>query len=745
MTTHLRFARAAVALLALGLLVQAGVSATQKPASSSRPAAARVPIGFDDYHGYTGTIDYLKKVATAYPGITDLVEIGRTTMGRPIVVLVITNMKTGVTIDSLVRLRNVRLENGQPVKNVTPMKPYQGKPGIWIDGGTHGNEYTGTEVCLYIVDRLVSGYGSDPDLSRLVDDNTFYICPVVNPDGVFNSVEKGVSQRGNSMAADNDGDGKVNEDGPDDLDGDGVIRQFRYKDEKGPFVLSEADPRVMVRLGPNETTTRPRYSVVTEDKDNDGDGKRGEDGESGIDVNRNFPEGWYRDDQEQGGTGAYPSSSPEARAVLEFFTNHTNILFVQSFHTSGGFTYRPMARWPDARMDARDVAVYDRVIGRRYLELIGEPVPAAWADPRPTAGEASDWSPEAQLAGVESEQGRQPAARVRQAGTAAGGQQAGPLPRGFRHPYNDERRAPYGYGVFLDWAYAQFGSWSMSTELWNWQKDSKGLPGFAGENDRAKWEIGYLAYQEKALGGRAFKPWTAFRHPELGDGEIGGWTSKYGPGNAIPGPSLAAVCETHWQFERFKATLLPKVGITGATARVLYTTNDPGAPLANQQGDTVTITKGQRQGRFRIVEVKVALANDGQLPTHVGRGAALRGNRDDVVWLLGDRDRVTFLQGTPWVRLGTLPGTLQVPGVPPTAPPGEIAVMGGRGGGGGFFQGGAPIEAQLRLQRPAPSRVASRGNAREVIWLVAVDGDTPLKVVLSSQKGGTVVRELVIN
>jgi hypothetical protein len=301
-------------------------------------------------------------------------------MGRPIHVLVVTNRKTGVTLGALVPLRHRRVEGQEPVSNVTPMTRHQGKPGVWIDGGTHGNEYTGTEVCLYIIDKLVSGYGVDRELTALIDANTFYICPTVNPDGVFNSVERGISQRANSMLVDNDGDGKVNEDGPDDLDGDGVIRQFRYRDPKGPFVQSDADPRVMVRLGQGETTTKPRYSVITEDKDNDGDGRRGEDGESGIDVNRNFPEGWYRDDQEQGGTGAYPSSSPEARAILEFFTTHTNILMVQSYHTSGGFTYRPMARWPDSRMHPRDVAVYDRVMGKRYLELIGEPIPAAWQE-----------------------------------------------------------------------------------------------------------------------------------------------------------------------------------------------------------------------------------------------------------------------------------------------------------------------------------------------------------------------------
>jgi len=38
------------------------------------PAAQKVPIGFDDYHGYTGAVKYIKDVAAAYPNITELIE-----------------------------------------------------------------------------------------------------------------------------------------------------------------------------------------------------------------------------------------------------------------------------------------------------------------------------------------------------------------------------------------------------------------------------------------------------------------------------------------------------------------------------------------------------------------------------------------------------------------------------------------------------------------------------------------------
>ena len=36
------------------------------------------------------------------------------------------------------------------------------------------------------------------------------------------------------------------------------------------------------------------------------------------------------------------------------------------------------------------------------------------------------------------------------------------------------------------------------------------------------------------------------------------------------------------------------------------------------------------------------------------------------------------------------------------------------------------------------------GNTREVTWLVSIEGNSPLKLVLTSQKGGTKVRELTV-
>jgi hypothetical protein len=710
---------------AIAPILAVGLTALFAPPDAR--AAGKVPISFDDYHGYTATVKYLKDVAAAYPQITSLLEIGKSTMGRPIYVLVVSNMKTGTTVDAQVPLRNPRSEG---VKNVAPMKPHMGKPGHWICGATHGNEYTGTEVCLYTIDKLVSGYGADKETTALVDAKTFYICPVVNPDGVFNSLEKGISQRQNSALKDDDGDGKVNEDGPDDIDGDGVIAQFRYKNPQGTFVVDDADPRLMVRIRPTDKTDKPRWSVVTEDKDNDGDKRRGEDPEAGIDLNRNFPEGWWNDQGFAGGSGDYPTSAPESRAVAEFLVTHPNIFMAQFYHTSGGFTFRPLGTAPHTRLDPRDVAVLDFVMGKKYLETIGEPVPEAWKDPA-----------------------RIPELREELRKTSKNKyaiERGYELPRGWKVSYDETNDRRYGFGMTTDWDFLQLGVWSITTELWNPAVDIPGLPkdagasgaqaaggggGEEGPEARIALERSMLKLQDEKYGGKMFLNWKPFKHPELGEGEVGGWAPRTSS-NAWPGEPLVGVCDKHYRFEMFRAGLLPDVVVADAKARLLYTTDSAreATAVAGESGQ-VTIKKGASKGKYRIVEVTAVVENKGPLATHTARGSALRGNREDVVWLVGARDKVTFLQGTPYQRLGVLDGAMRVPGA-----------AAGRGGGMRAGTPGAPAEEyspapppqfQRRGGPPGPAQVRTGGARREVRWLVAIEGDSPLKIVVSSQKGGT--------
>jgi hypothetical protein len=196
------------------------------------------------------------------------------------------------------------------------------------------------------------------------------------------------------------------------------------------------------------------------------------------------------------------------------------------------------------------------------------------------------------------------------------------------------------------------------------------------------------------------------------------------------------VCDKHARFELFRAGLMPEIVVTDASARVLYTAASASAAAASGAGGQVTIQKGPAVGGYKVVEVKAVIENTGPLATHTARGTQLRGNREDVVWLLGDRDRITFLQGTPWQRLGTIDGAMPIPGSggrgegATATTPGVPAARGPAGGPGGRSGG--------------PTQVTQTGPRRDVTWLVALKGDTPLRIVVSSQRGGTVVKDVKV-
>jgi hypothetical protein len=50
----------------------------------------------------------------------------------------------------------------------------------------------------------------------------------------------------------------------------------------------------------------------------------------------------------------------------------------------------------------------------------------------------------------------------------------------------------------------------------------------------------------------------------------------------------------------------------------------------------------------------------------------------------------------------------------------------------------------MRGQRFQPTQVTQGGTKRKVKWLIAVEGNTPLKIVVTSQKGGTKVKNLSV-
>ena len=308
--------RFALAILA-AVAVAAG-TATPATAQSSSLVSPDGEIDWNRFYTAAETNQILRELHAMYPGLTELHQVGESYYGQPLMLITITNEATG---------------------------PAAEKPALYVDGGIHAGELTGSAVATHVIGHLLNGYGNDPQVTTLLDTRAFYVRPKFNPDGSDLALIDDQSLRSTPHPFDEDEDGTADEDPPEDLDGDGWITQIRVPDPDGIWVADPSDDRIMVR-DPELQRAGLRYSTMREGVDNDGDGEINEDGLGGLDMNRNFPRNWERVHL-QPGAGDYPLSEPETRAAAAFINAHRNITGIVHGHTAGGFVYRlPSASAP---------------------------------------------------------------------------------------------------------------------------------------------------------------------------------------------------------------------------------------------------------------------------------------------------------------------------------------------------------------------------------------------------------------
>lgn len=330
------------------VFVAAALVAAARPAPLVAQAAGLVsPAGEIDWNRfYTAgeTNQILRELHELYPELTELYSIGESLLGQPLMLLEITNEATG---------------------------PAAGKPALYVDGGIHAAELTGSAVATHLIGYLLNGYGTDERVTRLLDETAFYIRPKFNPDGSDLVLIYDQPLRSTTRPIDDDEDGIADDDPPNDLNGDGWITSMRIPDPEGPFVADPADPRILIRDA-ERARPGPRYRVSSEGLDDDGDGQIDEDGHGGIDMNRNFPRNWERWHL-QPGAGDYPLSEPETRATVEFIDAHRNITGIVHGHTSGGFVYRLPSASAPSLFPQIDLSLIEH-LGAEYTRTTGRPV-----------------------------------------------------------------------------------------------------------------------------------------------------------------------------------------------------------------------------------------------------------------------------------------------------------------------------------------------------------------------------------
>lgn len=335
MTRTTLISRLCIAFAWLGLLGSTAVAQQQVP--------SRVDLAWNRFYDYEEMTTALQAMVNAYPELLTMQSIGQSEEGREIWLVTLNNARTG---------------------------PDTAKPAMWIDGNVHGNEVQASETVMYSIWYLTKSYGEVQQLTDLIDDVAFYFVPSVNPDGRaawFREPNTPSTRRSGQRPTDNDFDGQLDEDGPEDLDGDGHIGTMWRYDARGTHRRNEQDPRIIERVPPGEDGNLSRAG--SEGIDNDGDGRINEDGDGGYDMNRNWPGDW-QPNYIQYGAGEYPLDRPETRCVAEFIIDHPNIAAGQSYHNTGGMLLRgPGAHYLGALYPRADLIVYDK-LGEAGAEML---------------------------------------------------------------------------------------------------------------------------------------------------------------------------------------------------------------------------------------------------------------------------------------------------------------------------------------------------------------------------------------
>jgi hypothetical protein len=498
-------------------------------------AAGEVTLSFDHWYDNAAIAQALQDLHAAYPQLIMVQSIGKSVLGRDLWAAILNNPKTG---------------------------PAEHKPGYYIDGNIHGNEIQGGEVALYIVYYLLKNYGKTDFATNLLDRVAFYVVPSMNPDSRDYFIHKPTdpnSPRTGWAPVDDDHDGLVDEDPPEDLDGDGSITTMRKRDPNGNLKTSPDDPRLMVPVKPGE---KGEWIMLGEEGiDNDGDGLINEDGPGSYDPNRNFGFNW-QPDYVQNGAGPYPFCWPETQEVRDFILAHPNIMGAQSFHNNGG----EILRGPGAKnlgdYNPADIRVYDEIAKRGQKILPGYKY----------------WT-----------------------------------------IYKDMYTV---YGGTIDFLYEDLGVFTFSNELdidplaemspKKSEAEEGGMAMFGRGNNPDE-----MIFQDNVMLDEQFSPWKPYKHPLYGDIEIGG-IKKFGE-RVPPLFKLAETCHRNAAFVLYHASELPAVAfedvvvkkLDGGVYQVDFAVADAKAtPTISAQA---TSQKLHRPDRIRVDGPKAALLAAGEM------------------------------------------------------------------------------------------------------------------------------------
>ena len=145
-----------VELEASGLAYRVKIDNIQELIDQEIARMERPPRGgwFEDYKSYAEIDAYIDALIDLRPDLVSRFVFGTSIEGRTMFGMRITSSEGG-----------------------------EDKPAVVLDGTHHAREWIALMVPMYIADRLVRDYETDPEVRQLVDDAVIYVLPLINPDG----------------------------------------------------------------------------------------------------------------------------------------------------------------------------------------------------------------------------------------------------------------------------------------------------------------------------------------------------------------------------------------------------------------------------------------------------------------------------------------------------------------------------------------------------------------------------------
>ena len=196
---------------------------------------------FRPYSGAGNIREELLQVAQDHPDIAQAVDIGRSVQGKPI---------TAVRVSA----------------NVASLKDRK-RPAVVYMAAQHAREWITPEMVRRLLHHYVDGYGSDAELTQIINTTDLWFIPVVNVDG-YDYTFTADNRLWRKNLRDNDGDGQITaQDGVDlnrnfpykwGYDNEGSSNQLTSETYRGPSAASEPETEAQIRLFDR---LRPKYAV----------------------------------------------------------------------------------------------------------------------------------------------------------------------------------------------------------------------------------------------------------------------------------------------------------------------------------------------------------------------------------------------------------------------------------------------------------------------------------------------------